>query len=162
MKIKMFGPTDPFTILNFLATFKHACASYGIHEGAALWWIKHFIIKLAAISSQCRPQLKNKKSSDKLEGMLFSWSKVGNHYLETRPTSNSDAEAKMKFENFKMPPNVTPSQNAGALWTRALRCSQGNMQHTLKGLYIEGLSDSIGSIMHSFWCYNESSTLCDL
>lgn len=71
MKANMFDPNDLIAILNFFATYEHACDSNGNNESAFMRWVKHFMTKSAAASLSSRPYVKNEMSSDLPEGMFL-------------------------------------------------------------------------------------------
>lgn len=121
MRTNGFDPRDPTSVRSILATYKQAYVSSRIHKGADIWCEKHFMTKSLRVLLASRPYLENKKTSDKLEGMPFSWKVVFNHRLETYATDYVIAEAEMHIQNFEQPSSMTLNQYVGAFRTKALR-----------------------------------------
>lgn len=104
MKTSILDPSNPISIINFLVTSKQACDSNGIHEGATVWLVKHFVNKSTVASLAPRVFL-NSNLSCKREGMLSSWKEVVNHLLETYATDDVIVETKTDLQKSNQPLN---------------------------------------------------------
>lgn len=46
-KVYFFGASNSISIIGFLTTFKLACDTNNIHEGAAMWVVNYLLMKFA-------------------------------------------------------------------------------------------------------------------
>lgn len=96
-----------------LPAYQQASDSSGIHKEAARWSIKHFKLSSAAVS--LGPRVHHKYgSSNKTEGMLFSWKEVVNRLPETYATDGVIEENQMGMQRFKKPSSMTIKSYAQA------------------------------------------------
>lgn len=119
----------------------------GIHEDAVMWYVKLFMTSSATISLGSSLYLNNKKTSERPEGMSSSCKEVVNRLMKTYSTDDVIAETKIEMQVLKVWSSMTAKNYAEALWTKVLRCNQVYTEYTIKDVFVEGSSDSIGSTM---------------
>lgn len=87
----MIDAAELTSIIGFLKTYKQACDFNGIHENAAVWFVKHFKAHTAATSRAPSLLIKNGCGRE-LEGIMSSWKEVVNQLSETYDTDDVIAE----------------------------------------------------------------------
>lgn len=93
----MIHQRDPFSFLNFHATYKQAFDSNRIHKTTAVWFVEHFMSNSAAAVFAWRLYLKIKNISDKQKGTRSVWKEVVYHLLETYTTDDIIAKTELKM-----------------------------------------------------------------
>lgn len=162
MKTNIFDSFDPISIISFLSAFKLACDTNGVHEGAAMWLLHFFMKKPAAAALNSRISLPSKSHRRHKEGTLTTYCEVVNYLLETYATDDVIAETDAEILRFTQPPTKSPTEYAEALWNKALRCDRVYDEYVLKGIFIEGLHESIRHSMRSYWGSRKNATVHDL
>lgn len=82
MKTIIFNSFDLISIIIFLATFKLACDTNGIREGAAVWYLHFFVKKPAAGALDSRIALPSKFNGRGKEGTLMEYVQVVKYFQE--------------------------------------------------------------------------------
>lgn len=75
--------------------------------------------------------------------MISSYCEVLNYLLATYATDKFIAEANMDIINFKQCADKNADEHAQALWTKGLRCRLVYDEYGLKGIFTEGLRQSL-------------------
>lgn len=82
--------------------------------------------------------------------------------MKTRATDNVIGKTETYIQSFRDHSDVSLDENVLALWTKALCCNQVHTKCSLKGIFIEGLSESIRERTLSYCSANRTGTLYDL
>lgn len=144
---------DSFTlilILSFQSAIKFACNRNGVHRGVALCLL-HLLMKrpaTAALTNRIDPRSKRQKRRN--EGTVPSYCEAVIHLPKMYVTNNVIAEMFANIMWFTTPPNKLPTENGEALWNKARRCHRVYDEYAVKGVYIEGLPESVWHSMCSY------------
>lgn len=71
MKTNICDPGHLNSYLDFFVTYKQACDSNRIYDGAGAWCVKHSMTWFSAATLQSRLHLQKKSSLNKPERVLF-------------------------------------------------------------------------------------------
>lgn len=134
-----FSGKDLDTVIRFLSTFQVACDQNGIHEEGEMYLSQFFFTGqandhvLAKISGVASPVDAHNRD-------LFQTYPVVVHYLlKTYAFYNHIMDAYHDVIENHQRPNLTESDHADQLWTRALRCRNVLSEGRLKRYIIAGL-----------------------
>lgn len=100
MKVLMFKPSNPFSILLFLHNWKTACNSNGSSEGAAKWFFSHLVNEPVKTALSYLKSATEEYKTHK-EGTLKTACQAVNYLLESYATDNVIAETEADIINFK-------------------------------------------------------------
>lgn len=122
MRTSILDPFDPISIIATLSSFKLACATNDIHEGAAMWHLQ-FSLKQQATGSLKSKILLRTRSSRKCqkERKLTMYCEVINYLLETYATDVASSETNAKTMRFILLPKKSPIEHAKFLLCKKLR-----------------------------------------
>jgi len=162
LKSQIFDPMDPITILSFLPAFKTACDSNGIHEGAAMWLFQFFVKKTAKAALSARTTTVSASGGKTKASQLTSYPAVVQFLLRTYATDEVIAEADAEISRYRQPDRMSPQDYAHNLWTKALKCGTVHDEDRLKGIFIEGLHESIRQSVRNYWSKNGDADLQEL
>jgi len=162
MKSQIFDPVDPITILSFLPAFKTACDSNGIHEGAAMWLFQYFVKKTTKAAIVARTTAGSTGDGKTPGSHLTNYPAVVQFLLKTYATDEVIAEADAEINRYRQPDRMSPPDYAHNLWTKALRCGTVYDEDRLKGIFIEGLHESICQSVRNYWSKNGDADLQEL
>ena len=158
---KQFDPADPVSILSYLSTFKTACDSIGVHEGAAVWLFSAYMKEPAKAALTMRIE-SNVKKSKPSKGQLRTYSEIVNYLLKTYASDDVIAEAEEGLRHFVQAPGMTELDFATKLTLKVLRCGHVYNEAKMIGFFIEGLNESIRSSVRSYWGENPAADLSTL
>ena len=146
-----FNGSDPVSIINFLSTFQTACNTNGVHEGAAMW-IFQFFLKDAAkalVKSRTTATKKKRRKSSSAD-RLTSYSEVVHFLLKTYATDEVLAEAYADVQNYAQPSGMSEIDYSRRLYDKALRCGNVFSDQVLKGIFVEGIGESIRAHVRNY------------
>lgn len=121
MKAHYFEPKEPISIIVFLKTFKLACVTNKIHEGAAMSLLPnhvHETLTNALSSPMCvedraAPIIVSLRNNDKrLRKLLRSYPGVVIYLLKKYATNQEIAEYDAASLHYMQPTHMTPQQYA--------------------------------------------------
>ena len=161
MKSRTFDQSEPVSILLFLEQFQSACNDARINEGTAMWLLPHFMKKPADVSLNSRLRLYDKDHTA-VEGILTTYPAVINYLLSEYAADEVIAEAVSDINNLKQKDKQTAAAYADALLTRAYRCGRVYNESRLRGIFVEGVHDSLQQSMREYWGRQKNATLTQL
>ena len=82
---------------------------------------------------------------------LRTYDQVVNHLIRTYATDDIIADTEADIDSFKQPQNKTASEYADLLHTKTLRAGAVYSDYRLKGLFIEGLHDSVRQNVRAYY-----------
>lgn len=109
MRTITFDPYSPIYIISFLSSFKSACNTDRIHEGAVMWLLPLFLKKRAAEDLISRPGLNGKSYCRRQkEWPLAKYCVVVNYISETYGTEDGILETDAETMMFAQTLDKTP------------------------------------------------------
>ena len=165
MKTNTFDSRDPVSVLSFLSVFRSACDSNGISEGAAMWLFHYFMKKTPAAALSSRLALEPARfarSPDDAHERLGSYVEVVNYLLATYATDDVIAETVGDILSIRQGKGTTAADFAQTLYDKVLRCGNVYPESQLKGIFVEGLVESVRDNMRVYWGLNRQVTLFQL
>lgn len=105
----------------------------------------------AAEALNARTALRSDSHKRQKKGAVaIHWEAV-NYLLETYKTDEVIAETDADMVHLVQASNESSTDFANAMWNKALQCHRVYDEYELKGIFLEGLPESIPRIMRSYW-----------
>lgn len=117
----MLDSLDPTFVIRFLSAFKLACGKRSVEERVELWLLHIFMRCPTASALNARIELRSKWHSRQKEGTVMKYCETVNFLVETYATVDIFGETR-RYYAFTELSNKPPTEYAGAMWNKALKC----------------------------------------
>lgn len=107
-----------------------------------MWLFQQFIKDPAKAALAHRVRAKKEISAQE-EGKLTRYCQVVNYLVGNYASDDAISGVDAEVTNFKQPEKMSVERFSEVLWEKALRCGPLYDESSLKGVFIEGLNESI-------------------
>lgn len=143
VKSKIFKSVDHISFTSFLSAFKLDCDTNGGHARDDLWLLQFLWSAPRPLHSTPALQYKLRRINFRKKGTTTSYWETVNTLLKIYDTNDPITETDGDMVHFTQPSSQSPAEYAGDVWDRVLRCHRVYDKYLLKGIFLEGLSESI-------------------
>lgn len=154
-------PSDPITVQSLLHNFSTNFDINGIHDIAAMWLFRYFMIYLAKAALANGVRATNEDDPQR-KWRLTTYSQVASFRPAPYATDNVIAEAEAEKTNFKKPKGMFTVHHSETLQEKALRCARLYNESRLQGVFFKALHESIRFSMRIYWNAHKGATVQNL